>query len=147
MGVGECCERVKEFPRSYRQAKLALRLPATAEWDDRSIRFDDLGVYRLLVGIEDLSEVERFVQHWLGDLLAYDEQRRSELVRTLSHYLARGGNYELTAEALIVHRNTLKYRLQRIRQIGGLDLSDPDTCFNLQLATRAWSTLCVLRSS
>jgi hypothetical protein len=31
-------------------------------------------------------------------------------------------------------------------QIGGLDLSDPDTCFNLQLATRAWSTLCVLRS-
>jgi DNA-binding PucR family transcriptional regulator len=146
MGVGECCERVNEFPRSYRQAKLALRLPATAEWDDRSIRFDDLGVYRLLVGIEDLSEVERFVQHWLGDLLAYDEQRGSELVRTLSQYLARGGNYELTAESLIVHRNTLKYRLQRIRQIGGLDLSDPDTCFNLQLATRAWSTLCVLRS-
>lgn len=146
MGVGECCERVNEFPRSYRQAKLALRLPATAEWDDRSIRFDDLGVYRLLVGIEDLGEVERFVQHWLGDLLAYDEQRGSELVRTLSQYLARGGSYELTAESLIVHRNTLKYRLQRIRQIGGLDLSDPDTCFNLQLATRAWSTLCVLRS-
>ncbi|HTF50650.1 MAG TPA: helix-turn-helix domain-containing protein [Pseudonocardia sp.] len=147
MGVGECCERVNEFPRSYRQAKLALRLPATAEWDDRSIRFDDLGVYRLLVGIEDLSEVERFVQHWLGDLMAYDEQRGTELVRTLSHYLARGGNYELTAKSLIVHRNTLKYRLQRIRQIGGLDLGDPDTCFNLELATRAWGTLGVLRSS
>ncbi|WP_300007105.1 helix-turn-helix domain-containing protein [Pseudonocardia sp.] len=145
LGVGECCERVAEFPRSYQQAKLALRLPAQAEWDDRAIRFDDLGVYRLLVGIEDLGEVERFVQHWLGKLLDYDEQRGSELVRTLSHYLKLGGSYELTAKALIVHRNTLKYRLQRIRQIGGLDLGDPETWFNLQLATRAWATLGVLR--
>ena len=45
-----------------------------------------------------------------------------------------------------MHRNTLKYRLQRIRQISGLDLSDPETCFNLQLATRAWQTLRVLRN-
>lgn len=146
LGVGECCEQVGEFPRSYQQAKLALRLPAQAEWDDRAIRFDDLGVYRLLVGIEDLSEVERFVQRWLGKLLEYDAQRGSDLVRTLTHHLERGGNYELTAKSLIVHRNTLKYRLQRIRQIGGLDLNDPETWFNLHLATRAWSTLGVLRA-
>lgn len=146
LGVGECCERVAEFPRSHHQARLALRLPARAERDDRAIRFDDLGVYRLLVGIEDLGEVERFVQRWLGKLLEYDAQRNSELVRTLSHYLERGGSYELTAKSLIVHRNTLKYRLQRIRQIGGLDLGDPEQWFNLQLATRAWATLGILRS-
>jgi len=146
LGVGERCDSVGEFPRSYHQAKLALRLPALAEWDDRAIRFDDLGVYRLLVGISDLGEVERFVQRWLGKLLEYDEQRGSELVRTLSHHLEHGGNYEHTAKSLIVHRNTLKYRLQRIRQIGQLDLGDPETWFNLHLATRAWNTLGVLRS-
>jgi DNA-binding PucR family transcriptional regulator len=146
LGVGERCDIVGEFPRSYHQAKLALRLPALAEWDDRAIRFDDLGVYRLLVGISDLGEVERFVQRWLGKLLEYDAQRGSELVRTLSHHLEHGGNYELTAKSLIVHRNTLKYRLQRIRQIGQVDLHDPETWFNLHLATRAWNTLGVLRS-
>jgi sugar diacid utilization regulator len=146
VGVGERCDTVGEFPRSYQQAKLALRLPALAEWDDRAIRFDDLGVYRLLVGISDLGEVERFVQRWLGKLLEYDAQRGSELVRTLSHHLEHGGNYELTAKSLIVHRNTLKYRLQRIRQIGQVDLHDPETWFNLHLATRAWNTLGVLRS-
>jgi sugar diacid utilization regulator len=146
LGVGERCDTVGEFPRSYQQAKLALRLPALAEWDDRAIRFDDLGVYRLLVGISDLGEVERFVQRWLGKLLEYDTQRGSELVRTLSHHLEHGGNYELTAKSLIVHRNTLKYRLQRIRQIGQVDLHDPETWFNLHLATRAWNTLGVLRS-
>lgn len=145
IGIGERCEQIAEFPRSYRQAKLALRLPASGEWDDQAVRFDDLGVYRLLVGIEDLSDVERYVQHWIGDLLAYDQQRGAVLVRTLSHYLEHGGSYEQTSKALIVHRNTLKYRLRRIRHISGLDLSDPDTCFNLQLATRAWSTLGALR--
>jgi sugar diacid utilization regulator len=146
IGVGERCERIVDFPRSYRQARLAMRLLAAAEWDDRVVRFDDLGVYRLLIGNEDLGEVERFVQRWIGTLLAYDQQRGADLVRTLSHYLDRGGSYEATASALIVHRNTLKYRLQRIRQITGLDLSDPDVCFNLSLATRAWHTLTALRT-
>jgi DNA-binding PucR family transcriptional regulator len=44
-----------------------------------------------------------------------------------------------------VHRSTLKYRLQRIRDLTGFDLSDPETQFNLQLATRAWVTLRALR--
>lgn len=86
------------------------------------------------------------MQRWIGALLDYDRQRSSDLVRTLFHYLDQGGRYEATANALIVHRNTLKYRLQRIRQITGLDLSDPETSFNLQLATRAWQTLRVLRA-
>ena len=144
IGVGERCERIADFPRSFRQARLAMRLLAVAEWDDRAVRFDDLGVYRLLIGNEDLGEVERYVRHWIGSLLNYDQQRSADLVRTLSHYLDRGGNYEATAGSLIVHRNTLKYRLQRIRQISGLDLSDPEVCFNLQLATRAWQTLTAL---
>lgn len=145
--VGEQCSAVADFPRSYRQARLAMHLLQTAEWDDRAVRFDDLGVYRLLIGNESLDEVERFVERWIGPLLAYDTQRSADLVRTLTHYLDRGGNYEATAAALIVHRNTLKYRLQRIRQITGHDLSDPETCFNLQLATRAWQTLTALRTT
>ena len=146
MGIGERCEKVVDFPRSHRQAKLALRLPDRWERDAAAIRFDDLGVYRLLIGIEDLGEIDRFVEHWLGTLLEYDARRGSQLVRTLAHHLERGGNYELTAKSLIVHRSTLKYRLQRIRQIADLDLGDPDTWFNLHLATRAWSTLGVLRA-
>ena len=146
IAVGELCSSTADFPRSFRQARLAMQLLQTAEWEDRVVRFDDLGVYRLLIGNESLDEVERFVERWIGPLLTYDTQRSADLVRTLAHYLDRGGNYEATAAALIVHRNTLKYRLQRIRQITGLDLSDPEVCFNLSLATRAWHTLTALRT-
>ncbi|GAA0667463.1 hypothetical protein GCM10009535_54130 [Streptomyces thermocarboxydovorans] len=147
IGVGGPCERLGEFPRSYREALLALKLQRTARGGDCVVSYEDLGVYRILGEVEDPAAVERFVRQWLGSLLDYDASKRSELVTTLSQYLECGGRYEVTAAALSVHRSTLKYRLQRIREISGHDLSDPDTYFNLQLATRAWRTLDALRSS
>jgi DNA-binding PucR family transcriptional regulator len=66
-------------------------------------------------------------------------------VATLSGYLECGGSYDAAAKALAVHRSTLRYRLERIREVSGHDLSDPDTRFNLQLATRAWGTLRAMR--
>ena len=66
---------------------------------------------------------------------------------TLSCFLELGQAYDATSDALAIHRSTLKYRLQRIREISQQDLSDPDTRFNFQLATRAWQTLVALRGA
>jgi DNA-binding PucR family transcriptional regulator len=66
---------------------------------------------------------------------------------TLSQYLDCGGNYDATARALSVHRSTLKYRLRRIREVSGHDLSVPDTQFNLHIAARAWRTVQALREA
>lgn len=144
VGVGGRCHRVADFPRSHREARLALRLQDATEGCGQAVVYDQLGVYQLLSEVEDRGGVERFVRRWLGDLLDYDARRRSELVLTLSRYLEHGGSYDATAAALAVGRSTLKYRLQRIRATSGHDLSNPDTRFNLQLATRAWCTLLAL---
>jgi DNA-binding PucR family transcriptional regulator len=141
VGVGATCASPSDFPRSYREAVLALRVQRVSHGTERVTFFESLGVYRLLADLNDLSLVEGFVHDWLGSLIEYDEQKGAELVTTLTVYLELGGNYEATAHALAVHRNTLKYRLQRIREISGHDLTDPTTNFNLQLATRAWQTL------
>jgi DNA-binding PucR family transcriptional regulator len=144
LGVGGSCVRPRDFARSHQEAQLALGLERSSGVDQVP-SFDDLGVYRLLANIEDLGEVERFVRDQLGPLPAHDARRKSELVRTLAQYLECGGNYERTAAALFVHRSTLKYRLQQIRDITGSDLNDADTRFSLQLSTRAWRTLSALR--
>jgi DNA-binding PucR family transcriptional regulator len=91
--------------------------------------------------VEDPATVERYVRQWLGPLIDYDDRKDSELVATLSGYLECGGSYDGAAKALSVHRSTLRYRLDRIREVLGQDLGDADTRFNLQLATRAWATL------
>ena len=62
----------------------------------------------------------------------------SQALKTLAAYLDRGGNYDETARALSVHRNTLRYRLARITKISGHDLTEVDTRLNLHLAARAW---------
>ncbi len=110
----------------------------------QATEFDDLGVIRILAEAKELSGIDRFVERWLGALADYDRVHASSLVSTLSQYLDVGGNYAATAHVLSTHRNTVKYRLQRIREISGFDLADPDTRFNLQLATRALQTLNVL---
>lgn len=144
VGVGSSCGAVTDFPRSFRDAVLALRVHGIVGGEGATL-FDELGVYRLLAGVDDLENVDRFVHRWLGDLLDYDANKEaSELVTTLGEYLDCGRNYDATANALSVHRSTLKYRLQRIREISGHDLGSPDVQFNLQLAVRAWRTLQVV---
>lgn len=146
LGVGGKYDMPADFSRSYHEARLALRLRTACGGETQIVEFDDLGVYRLFAEIEDQAGVERFIREWLGALLDYDENRRSELVTTLSRYLEHGRKYEATTTALAIHRSTLKYRIQRIKEISGHDLSDPEICFNLQLAARAWQTLKALRA-
>jgi sugar diacid utilization regulator len=145
IGVGGTCARPSELPRSLREAGLALRLQKTLLPGSGACEYPRLGIFRMLAAIPDLTDVEEFVQEWLGSLIDYDARRNAELVRTLTQYLEHGGNYDATAAELSVHKSTLKYRLQRIRELTGVELNDPDVHFNLQLATRAWGTLQALR--
>ncbi len=145
IGVGEICNQVGDFPRSYRQAKLALRIQQRTGAEPQATAIESLGAYQLFGESSDVDALEDFVMRWLGPLLDYDAKKNAELVLTLDRYLAAGRSYDVSARSIGVHRNTLKYRLQRIRDISQLDLRDPDTVFNLQLATRAWTVLLALR--
>ena len=147
VGVGGRCSAPAEFARSYRQAQLALSVQASLVAPDQVMAFDDLGVYRLLSEGAEVGSMEGFVRRWLGALLDYDVSKGAELVSTLSGYLECGGSYDNAASHLSIHRSTLRYRLGRIREVSGHDLADPDTRFNLQLATRALSTIHALRDN
>jgi DNA-binding PucR family transcriptional regulator len=108
---------------------------------DGASDYMQLGIYRLLGTGDTTREVETFVQQWLGPLLDYDARRNADLVRSLATYLDCGGNYDQTAQALMIHRSTLRYRLHRIRDLTERDLSNVDTRFNMHVATRAWNVL------
>ena len=147
IGVGGRVLELDRFPHSCQEAELALRIQKTAGGPERITLFDNLGVYKILATAGDTSAMERFVTEWLGPLIDYDAEHGTPLVLTLSEYLDCGGHYDASAKALSVHRSTLKYRLQRIRQVSGHDLGLPDVQFNLQVATHAWRTVQALRRS
>jgi sugar diacid utilization regulator len=147
VGVGEAYPRPSQLTRSLREAQLALRLQKASSPAERTSVFADLDVLRMLASVEDLGDVERFARKWLGALADYDERKHTELLNTLVQYLQHGGSYEAASRALSVHRSTLKYRLQRIRELTGLDMTEPETHFNLELAARAWVALQALRGA
>jgi DNA-binding PucR family transcriptional regulator len=145
IALGGPCQAPADAPRAYREALLTRELqrsPSAAP----VLAWEDLGVYRIMSSLDDVSALERLVAEQLGGLLDHDAARGSHLVETLHHYLESGGSPTATAKALFVHASTVKYRLTRIREVGRYDLSKPATRFALQLATQAWIVLRALRA-
>ncbi|MEU5046631.1 PucR family transcriptional regulator [Streptomyces griseorubiginosus] len=141
IGVSTRCDSPDGVPRCYQEALRALKVRQNSRQRSGTTSFEDLGLYRILGPGNDLRELEGFVREWLGALIDYDAGHDTQLVETLSRYFDCGGNYDDAAAALTVHRSTLRYRLQRIREISDRDLADVDTRLNLQVATRVWKII------
>ena len=89
------------------------------------LAFEDTGAYRLLLPAmsEDPGELERFYAETIEPLAAYDEQYETELVLTIEAYLDNDGNVAATAKQLFTHRHTIRYRLERAKELCGHDVS------------------------
>ena len=92
------------------------------------LSFEETGAYRLLLPAmsEDPTELEGFFDETVAPLVAYDEQYETELVRTLETFLDADGNVAGTAERLFTHRHTIRYRLERVKELTSLDVGSTD---------------------
>jgi purine catabolism regulator len=70
----------------------------------------------------------------LGPLLEYDREHDSELVKTLRVFLEQNQNLARTAKALFIHYNTMRYRLERIREMLGEPLEQPQQRLSIEVA-------------
>jgi sugar diacid utilization regulator len=109
----------------------------------RILSFDDTGAYRLLLPAmsDDPAELERFYSDTLAPLVAYDEQYGTELVLTLESFLANDGSMAATYKQLFTHRHTIRYRLERIKELTGLDVNSTDGRERLGLGLKAMRVL------
>jgi DNA-binding PucR family transcriptional regulator len=108
-----------------------------------ALSFEETGAYRLLLPAmsEDPAELQRFHEETVAPLVAYDEQYETELVRTLETFLDADGNVARTAEKLFTHRHTVRYRLERVRELSGLDVGSTDGRERLSLGLKAMRVL------
>ncbi|HEV7863847.1 MAG TPA: helix-turn-helix domain-containing protein, partial [Acidimicrobiia bacterium] len=138
VGVGRAQTGAAGAARSYAEARQAV---VFAEGLDRPVvRHEDLGLFSLLADGGDPRPMAALVVEWLGPLLA-----TPKLLSTLAAYLDAGAAQQASADALGVHVSTLKYRLGRIEEVTGRDLSAPDVRFQLQVALAVHRTLSVLQ--
>jgi purine catabolism regulator len=100
-----------------------------------------MGVYQLLTEMENLPMARQFCDQVIGLLVEYDESHSSNLVQTIDAYFDHHGNISQTAETLFIHRNTLLYRLDRIQELTGQNLDNPNDRLALQLALKLWQII------
>jgi sugar diacid utilization regulator len=131
-----------ELPRAASEALLAANV-AEGDSEGAPLAFEQTGAYRLLLSAmsENPSELQRFYAETVEPLVAYDEQYETDLVRTLETFLEADGNVAGTAQRLFTHRHTIYYRLERVRELSGLDVSSSDGREKLSLGLKAMRVL------
>jgi sugar diacid utilization regulator len=107
------------------------------------LSFEETGAYRLLLPAmsEDPTELQGFYDETVAQLVAYDEQYETELVRTLETFLDADGNVAGAAERLFTHRHTVRYRLERVKELTSLDVGSTDGRERLSLGLKAMRVL------
>jgi purine catabolism regulator len=133
VGLGQAARDIGSWRNSYRDSVQALEL-ATRLHTDTPLYIGDLGVYQLILSLADREKLMSFCERTLGALLEYDLRQHADLIKTLEAFFACHGNLSQTAEMLIVHRNTLLYRMNRINEIAQIDLNRPEIRLALHLA-------------
>ncbi len=134
-GVSRMCRRPEDYPDAFEQARQALLMGRAVRGPGAAVTFDELGAQWHLFSVAQ-QQVRDVYQERLEKLLEHDRQRGTQLFRTVEVYLECLGNSKLAAEKLFVHRNTLRQRFEKIRQVAGVDLGDADRWFDLMMALR-----------
>ncbi|GIV99342.1 PucR family transcriptional regulator [Roseiflexus sp.] len=141
VAIGREAPALTHWSRSLREAEQALLIGRELLGNGRVLDFGDLGVYRLLLLLRESPELWEFYRTTLATLVDYDRDQHGELLKTLEAFFDHNGNLARTAEALHIHRNTLLYRLTRIKEISGRDPDVAEDRLALWLALKAHRVL------
>jgi sugar diacid utilization regulator len=127
-----------DLPRAIQEAELVLDV---LRQSDAPIAEDiGTGTYRLLFRVlaSHPEEVRSFYEDTVAPIVKYDDQYRTDLVGTLESYLEQNCNMNATAAAIYAHRHTVAYRLDRVRELTGLDPMQSEDRERLGLGLKAY---------
>ncbi|RGQ84335.1 PucR family transcriptional regulator [Megamonas rupellensis] len=130
IGIGTRQKSLEKYKLSYEQASKCINLAIKQKQKNMIYYYEQLGLYQLFYDINNKTLLENFVHNILYSLIAYDKKYNTNLIQTLEVYLNKNCNLNQTAETLFIHRNTIKYRLQRIEEITNTSLNDAFTRLN-----------------
>ena len=129
---GECTDPVMLF-RSYQESKVAFELGLLL--NNSTPYFNDLGIERILYK-HDLQDLKEFYFHILGEIEEYDRIHGGELMNTLEIFSVHQYDLSRTADAMYLHRNTLRYRFKKIEEILDKKLDDMNVRLDITAALK-----------
>lgn len=127
MGVGRAYEGIGDLQKSFTEASRCVILSEKMNMSGRVFLYEEMGIYNLFSELADKKVMQEFIDNTLGVIIEYDRNNNSKLLETLKAYLWNNNSLIHASEQLYTHRNTVKYRVQRISQLTGRDFDDAIT--------------------
>lgn len=127
-GIGRFYRQLNEMHLSLEEAEQALRVAQCDQPADGLCFFDELGIYSLLLNIAHRTVLEKYYHDCFDPLLEYDRINNASLMNTLETYLQENCSAAQASEKMYIHRNTLKYRIQKIEDLLGCNLKNFGDC-------------------
>lgn len=143
VGMGGFAPYASQMDRGYQEALVALKVGRKLEGPGSTMHFYDVGTYRLLFDIweRDPGEIRALYEDTVGPVDQYDEENGTQLVKTLMVYFKNNESLTETAAQLFAHRHTIRYRLEKVAEISGLNPFETEHKERLGLGLKARSLL------
>ena len=129
IGIGKSVEGYQRLKESYQEASRAIKYIdiirlVTGDKNKSVVHYSSLGFFQIFGEIDDVTELERYIPETLKKLYLYDDEHKGELITTLQMYLRNNQSIKKTADAMFVHYRTISYRLEKIKQISGINFDN-----------------------
>lgn len=132
VGVGSRMDDISNLHVSYSRAKAAVQMAKKRKKD--LFYFDEMGLYRLLYMVDDDRLLGEMAEEPLRPLLEYDRKHHANYVDTLELYLKHNGSIQAVSEEMFTHRNTVIYRMNKIKELLGTNLEQTEERLPYQIA-------------
>ena len=129
IGIGKSVEGYQRLKESYHEASRAIKYieiirQVTGDKNKSVVQYSNLGFFQIFGKVDDMTELERCIPETLKKLYLYDDEHKGELITTLQMYLRNNQSIKKTADAMFVHYRTISYRLEKIKQISGINFDN-----------------------
>ncbi len=121
-GISEILSGYNSISELYNQSQNAL--DGAKILNEFSIKYSEMGVYKLLFDVKKKELLKDYCIENLGEIIRYDKENNSDLCKTLRCYCENNGSINDMAEIFSVHRNTINYKMKKIKDILGIELSN-----------------------
>lgn len=144
-GISAPHKDISGFKQALSEAEKALRAVESGLLENRDVlSYRDLGLYRLIMDIKNMETLISFYNETAAPLLQYDRQSEGALLKTLCQYM-QVNSIKRAAEKLYIHRHTMKYRLEQVHKLTGLNPLEPSEAFKLNIGLHIYQYLKALR--
>ena len=132
IGVSNQVNDIRNVVKAYKRAKAAVDM--AIDFNEDILYFEDMGIYKILFMLEDKDILEDMYLSSLKPLIDYDNKHHSQLEKTFYYYLKYNASPQTIATKMYTHRNTINYRITKIKQLLDSDLDTPEERFQYMLA-------------